>query len=140
MSCVIRAYGKDFDVDAFVKDSALQRLIVVRGGEARDQSLRNPKPRQNEHSGMNISVSNREFSDINGQIEDAIRFLVENRQELQRLRSFAGLDTLTMDFPIEERDAAFQSDAFPARLLLLLSGLDIGLAVSRYPKAKTSQS
>jgi hypothetical protein len=89
---------------------------------------------------MNISVSIREFSDLRGQIDDAIRFLSNNDQELQRLRDFPGLEEMELDFPVEERDVAVQSDAFPAQMLSLLSGLRIGLVVSRYPASDDPKS
>jgi hypothetical protein len=89
---------------------------------------------------MNVSVSTCEFSDLRGQIDDAIQFLSDNDQELQRLRDFPGLEEMELDFPIEERDVAVQCDAFPAQVLSLLGGLRIGLIVSRYPTSDDPQS
>ena len=82
---------------------------------------------------MNVSVSTREFSDLSGQIEDAIQFLSENSQELRRLRDFSGVEEIQLDFPIEDRDVVFQRDTFPNKLLVLMGDLGVGLAVSRYP-------
>ena len=82
---------------------------------------------------MNVSVSTCEFSDLRGQIDDAIRFLSNNDEELQRLRDFPGLEEMELDFPVEERDEAVQSNPFPAQVLSLLGALRIGLIVSRYP-------
>jgi hypothetical protein len=82
---------------------------------------------------MNVSVSTREFSDLKGQIEDAFRFLSKHEEELKRLGDSHGLDRMDLDFPIEEREAMFQSDSFPPDLLSLLGDLRIGLVVSRYP-------
>jgi len=89
---------------------------------------------------MNVSVSTCEFSDLTGQIDDAIRFVSNNDQELQRLRDFPGLEEMELDFPVEERDVAVQSDAFPAQMLSLLGSLRIGLVVSRYPATDDPQS
>src|SRR5260370_9405452 len=135
MSCVLRAYGANFDVDFFLKDSLLKPLIVYHCGKPRF-----PNSRRDEVSGMNIRVSIREFSDLRGQIDDAIRFLSNNDQELQRLRDFPGLEEMELDFPIEERDVAVQSDAFPAQMLSLLGGLRISLVVSRYPPSDDPKS
>jgi hypothetical protein len=82
---------------------------------------------------MNISVSTREFSDLKGQIEDAVRFLSKHEEELKRLRDSHGLDRMDLDFPIEEREAMVQSDSFPSDLLSLLGDSGIALVVSRYP-------
>lgn len=89
--------------------------------------------RRNEHSGMNVSVSTREFSDLKGQIEDAVRFLSDYEEEIRRLRDFSGLERMDLDFPVEDRDTVLQSDAFPPRLLSLMGDLRIALVVSRYP-------
>jgi hypothetical protein len=82
---------------------------------------------------MNVSVSTREFSDLRGQIEDAVGFLSDNKEEMRRLRDFPGLEGMDLDFPVEDRDSVRQSDAFPPQLLSLLGDLRIGLVVSRYP-------
>jgi len=87
---------------------------------------------------MNVSVSAREFSDLTGQIEDAIQFLIDNAQELNRLRDFPGLERIEVDFPVADRDVAVQRDAFPNQLISLLGKLRIGLVVSHYPPPASS--
>ncbi len=89
---------------------------------------------------MNISVSGREFSDLGGQIEDAIQFLAENGKELRRLRDFSGVEGIELDFPVEDRDVVFQRDTFPNKLLALMADIGIGLTVSRYPAPDIRQS
>jgi hypothetical protein len=128
---VLRATGKNFDVDEFLKTSSLDALTAFHRGEVRFPT--SSVTRKSEYSGMNVSVSTREFSDLRGQIEDAISFLSKNDQELKRLRDFPGLEGMDLDFPIEDRDMVYQCDAFPHRLLLLLGELHIGLVISRYP-------
>jgi hypothetical protein len=132
MSCVLRASGTRFDVDSFLRDSCLDALTVVHRGEVQFPKLATLQ-RITECSGMNISVSTREFSDLNGQIADAVEFLSRNDQELRRLRDFPGVEGIDLDFPVEARDVVFQSDAFPPHLLSLLGDLRIGLVISRYP-------
>lgn len=138
MSCVLRAQGADFDVDEFLATSPLKALVVVPRGHERTQGVR--RTVRHETSGMNISISTREFSDLTGQIEDAIRFLSDNNQELKRLRDFPGVERLDIDFPIDERDVVFQSDAFPWQLLALMGERGIGLIVSRYPTPDDQQT
>jgi len=81
---------------------------------------------------MNNSISTREYSDLSGQIEDAVRFLSDNNQKLKRLRDFPGVGRIDVDFPIHERDVVFQSDAFPSHLLALMGegGRGYCLAIS----------
>jgi hypothetical protein len=131
MPCILKATGTCFDVDEFLKVSSLDAMTAFHRGAV-------PFPttsvtRKSGYSGMNISVSGREFSDLNGQIQDALDFLTTNQEELRRLRDFPGVERMYLDFPIENRDVVFQSDAFPPHLLSLLGSLNIGLMVSRYP-------
>lgn len=83
---------------------------------------------------MNVSVSEREFSDLQGQITDAIRFLSENADELRGLRTLDGVEQVALDFPIQSRDVAVQRDCFPATLLALMGDLQIALIISKYPE------
>ncbi len=122
MGCVLRVWGKSFDVDAFLKASSFKPLTIWHTGESQLPAS-NPAGRRQQHSGMHISVSEREFSDLSGQIKDAISFLQTYHGELLRLK----------DFPVEDRDAAVQCDSFPPELLVLLGNLRIMLAISRYP-------
>ena len=132
MSCVLRASGTDFDVNSFLKSSSLEALTVFHRGEVQFPTSTVPQ-RKIERSGMHVSVSTREFSDLKGQIGDAVSFLSDNNEELRRLRDFPGLERMDIDFPIEERHVVFQSDTFPPYLLSLLGDLHIGLVISRYP-------
>lgn len=131
MSCVLRASGTYFDVDEFLKTSTLDVLTAFHRGEG--QFSTSSVTRRSEQAGMTVIVSTREFSDLRGEIEDAIAFLKHNDQELRRLRDFPGLQRMEMDFPIEDRDTVYQRDAFPHELLLLLGNLRIGLMISRHP-------
>jgi hypothetical protein len=131
MSCVLRASGSNFDVDEFLKTSSLDALTAFHRGGV--QFTASSVTRKSQHSGMNVSVSLREFSELRGQIEDAVAFLAGNDRELKRLRNFPGVERMDLDFPIEDRDMVFQRDAFPAYLLSLLGELGIGLIISRYP-------
>jgi hypothetical protein len=131
MSCVLRASGATFDIDEFLRNSSFDVLTAFHRGEV--QFPTSSVTRKSEYSGMSVSVSTREFSDLRGQIEEAVVFLTENDHELKRLRDFPGLERMDMDFSIEDRDVVYQRDAFPHQLLSLLGPLKIGLVISRYP-------
>jgi hypothetical protein len=131
MSCVLRASGTYFDVDEFLKTSTLDVLTAFRRGAGQFEN--SSVTRKSEFSGISVSVSTRETSDLSGQIDDAISFLSENDGELRRLRDFPGLERVDLDFPVEDRDIVYQRDAFPHQLLSLLGGLRIGLVISRHP-------
>ncbi|MGA2388859.1 MAG: hypothetical protein ABSF97_07860 [Candidatus Sulfotelmatobacter sp.] len=131
MSCILKASGTCFDVDEFLKVSSLDALNAFHCGET--QLPISSVSRTSQSAGVSVSVGAAEFSDLNSQIEDAVEFLTANEKELTRLRNFPGLERISLDFAVENRDMVFQSDAFPPHLLLLLARLNIGLVVSRYP-------
>jgi hypothetical protein len=133
MGCVLRVSGKRFDVDAFLSQSQLEPLTVWHHGEPRAPSS-SPTGLQNASSGMNVSVSTRVFSDLQGQINDSIGFLRTHSEELLRLKVFPGCESIEIDFPLEDRDVAVQTDILPPDLLSLLGSLGMTLAISRYPR------
>lgn len=45
---------------------------------------------------------------------------------------FPGIESRTLDFPVENRDVAVQCDVLPAQLLLLAGSLGIAIEISRY--------
>lgn len=140
MGCVLRAWGKDFNVDKFLVSSSLEPLTVWHIRDPRSP-ISNPSGRQHSNSGMNVSVSERAFSDLLGQIEDAMQFVRRNREELRRLNKTEGVEGICLDFPVEDRAVAVQRDTFPPELLAAIGDLGIQLAVSRYPSPdKTQQS
>jgi hypothetical protein len=131
MGCVLRVWGKICDVDAFLRESSLQPITVWHPGESQSPAS-NPTSRLQGNSGMHISISRCEFSDLAGQIKDAVSFLHNNHVQLLRLRNFPGIEGAVMDFPVEDRDVACQTDVFPFELLASMGDLRMALAISRY--------
>jgi hypothetical protein len=130
MSCVLRARGTDFAVDNFLVGSTLEPGAVFRRGQprsSRGSAILNA-------SGFHAIASEADFSNLQVQIADAVRFLEQNHSELERLVGFPGVEVVSLDFGIEERDVAAQSERFPPRLLLLLGNLGIELEFTLYPR------
>ena len=67
------------------------------------------------------------------QVADAVRFVEQNQAELARLVAFPGVEKVSLDFGIEERDMAAQSERFPANLLRVMGNLGIWLEFTLYP-------
>lgn len=134
--CILRAFGDAFDVDAFVTHSTLPLHSVFHKGERRFPT----SPRNQTcftTCGLQITVSDREFADLSGQIEDAILFLHTHRDELARLTAFPGVEKVRLDFPRDLRIGTdriwTQSDYLPPSLLRAAGNLDIGIVLSLYP-------
>jgi hypothetical protein len=132
MSCVLRADGSDFLVDRFLEGSELTPCTVYRMGEPRFTAIRS-QGKVHESSGFHVSVSDSDFDNLHGQIQDAISFLEKNKVELERLRTFPGVERLTLDFGIARRDISAQYDYFPPELLYLAGSLGVGIELSQYP-------
>jgi len=130
VSCVLRAIGTAFDVDAYLRDSPLVATAVFRRGEARASGQ--PNGPQWAASGLNIAVSDADGQNLDAQVSDALRFLREHEDELRRLGSSSGMEEMCLDFSVERRDVIAQSEIFPAELLWQAGALDIDLVVTHY--------
>jgi hypothetical protein len=138
MSAVLRATGRDFDVDAFLPASTLNACGVHRRGEPRFPGKQTDS-RQHERSEMNIVAS---FNEFTKQVAEATTFLLAHKDEIRRLVTFPGVETVTLDFGIERRDVVVQSDHLPAALIRVAGALGLSLELSQYPPpdAKDEQS
>ena len=86
--CVLRAYGKNFDVDTYMTKSRLEPCLVYHRGE--------PKKRTKKYkwttSGIHVPVSNTSFENFRRQVRDAIKFLINNKAEIKKLTKFKGVE------------------------------------------------
>jgi hypothetical protein len=135
MSCVLRAIGAAFDVDAFLADSGLRAETVFHRGTPKLPG--SPDGATWSASGLNVSVSDHGgLDDLALQVRDASRFLNQHEDELRRLGGFPGVEEVCLDFGIRRRDVAMQTDVFPADLLWQAGALDIDLVVTHYAVAE----
>ncbi len=132
MSCVLRAKGSDFLVDRFLEGSELIPCDVYQKGEPRSPANK-PQGNAHESSGLHVEISEADFDNLQGQIEDAISFMKQHKSELERLCKFPGVKGVCLDFGIAKRDVVAQYDYFPPELLYLAGSLGIGIELSQYP-------
>jgi len=131
MSCVLRAVGVEFDVEAFLGGSPFRAYAVYGKHDAAPAAASSGRART--PSGFGLAVSDAEPEDLRGQIRDAILFLDYHEDELRRLGSFPGVEIIALDFGVRFKDGAGQTDSFPSELLWRAGALDITLQVSHYP-------
>ena len=126
MSAVLRAYGTNFDVDAFRIGCTLEICAIKRKGDPIRPSSSPTGPRF-PWSGVHIPVSDAAFDDFPRQTVEATAFLRAEFKQIQRLCQWPGIESVTLDFGIERRDAAVQCDVLPAELIAVagLLGLEI---------------
>lgn len=135
MSCVLRVGGSGFDVDEFLRHSSLKITKVFHEGERCGLSSE-----VRDLSGFNAEVSNKDFDNLEGQIDEAIHFVKMHRNELETIKEMSGVEG-HLDFGVEsrtgkvidEQEIAVWSICFPVELLKLLGKLDIGIEVTVYP-------
>jgi len=110
MSCVLRAKGTNFAVDEFLSKSTLKPVVVFRRGQS--QYPNSAPHRIPNASGFHAVASEADFSQLQVQIGDAVQFLEQNHAELARLVALPEVERVSLDFGIEERDVAAQSECF----------------------------
>lgn len=137
--CVLRASGSGFTPEDYLRSSGLSPYQVYHRGEPRSPRSRPDGPRF-EESGFKASVSDRGWSDLPGQIEDAIDFLRRHRDALERLRAAPGIEDVRLDFPyhlrIDGETVWAQFDYLPPTLLALAGALGVGIELSLYPPGR----
>jgi hypothetical protein len=127
--CVFHVSGEDFDVDAFLADSGLRPYRVHHRGEP-SRSGNYP------HSGFSLDVSDVD-GDLKAEIADATNFLSAHEDELLRLRGFAGVSDMRLDFGYYRREVVGQFDYLPPSLIALAGRCGIGIELSLYATPTT---
>jgi hypothetical protein len=132
MSCVLRASGVDFDVDAFLATCELEPITIYRKGEPRFPASQPEGPR-NLRSGVNFEASGADFSELKLTMEEALTFVRDHQAFIAALREFPGVESLTVDFGAEIHPPGWCSFNFGSELLLTLGTLGVSLELSVYP-------
>lgn len=130
MTCVLRIYGKDLDVDDLLAGTSVACDSVFRKGHRLGNS---PRMKPYERSGISIVVSEAGFDDLERQIAEVIAWLEVNRQALAKAVAWPGVDAAGLDFGIHMRNVYSQCDYFPASLVRLAGALGLGIELSQYP-------
>lgn len=132
MSCVLRAFGKNFEVDRFVSNSPLAVSSIWRKGEQRfAKSLTNAS--LNESSGLRVVASEAEFFDLSQQIDDVLLFLRLNQEYIKGLSAFPGVEGVGLDVGVDIHPPGWSSFTFPPELLRLAGEAGVSLCLSVYP-------
>ena len=81
-----------------------------------------------------FAVSVCEFTDLPGQVRDALTFLRMNRSDILSLMESKGAEGV-LDFPIEHDGEGFQFKTLPRPLVREAGALGLALEISLYPPA-----
>ena len=124
-------------VDHFLEESSLKPYDVYRKGEPRRRTETDSA--FHDSSGFKVAVSDAEFDDLQKQVADAIFFLKQNRQELERLCRFPGVEGACLDFALNKRDVFCQQDTLPAELLYLAGSIGLDIDLSQFPAVENAE-
>lgn len=129
MSCILRVVGEELNVKELLKINSKPDTYWVKG-EPRLLS----KPNSDKHirSGAHYYLSEADFNEFELQKEDVIKYLIENEDEMKAIQELSGLDDVYLDFGIELRDVAIQSDYLPPELIILAGKFGLGIRMSQF--------
>jgi hypothetical protein len=132
MSCILRAYGDNFDVKSFIAMNVLTIDSLWVKGEMRFPGSKVIQT-VNASSGVRIVASDAEFTELPKQIEDTVAFLREHHGAIGKLTSYPGVEAAVLDFCVNIYPPGWASFAFPPELLSLTGSVGISLCLSVYP-------
>ena len=130
MACYLRVYGDELNVKELIETLEVKPSKVWEKGLPRFKS--NPN-KLNKNSGFNIEISDAEWNEFEKQKEMAIEYLEIHKTILSSVISYSGVEGGYLDFGIEWRNEAVQSDSFPPILIKLAGQIGLGIELSQYP-------
>jgi hypothetical protein len=110
--CVLRAAGPSFTPRDFVAKFPV--AYVTTRGDA-----------------LNISISDRDGDEFDGQVADAIEYLKVHEDAIRVLLSQTGMRA-NLDFGVWNKEQWSQSCYFPVELVKLAGALSLGLEITTY--------
>jgi hypothetical protein len=89
------------------------------------------RPYRLERGTAHFKVSDREFEDLSGQVEDALEFLKQHSNDLQSVMASSAKGSL--DFAVSIPSQGFATRSFPASLVAAAGAVGLGLDLTAYP-------
>ena len=127
--CILKITSKQRSFKNFAKSTDLPIYSCYDKGEYRNETTKELY----EEYRLSLDVSDKEWDDFLGQIEDSIEFLNKNYEELHNL--ILDTDDAYLDFAIYSRldkDIVNQNDHIPKELIRLAGQLNLGIEMSVY--------
>ncbi|GAA5496221.1 hypothetical protein Rhal01_02403 [Rubritalea halochordaticola] len=128
--CVLRVTSSNQSFSEQLRSSKLNHYLTFEKGEP----LTPKSTKQRTDYGFSIDVSKRAWSDLDAQIQDAIKFLDTHHTELATIIESHESVEMTLDFPYEAKGHFVQTNFLPLELISLAASLKIGIALSLYSR------
>ncbi len=111
--------------------SKLKPYVVWHKGEPLYPRTK-PQGKKLPTSGFNCEVSRKGFGSLNGQINDAVRFLHKWQREILKLTRYPGVEEACLKFGIWKRDVVCQGTAFPPEIIQAAGRAGVGIVLCVY--------
>jgi hypothetical protein len=128
--CFLKVFS---EIDSFKKFKEETNLPVYSCYDKGEKS----KKRTFKDYWISFDVSNKEWDNFNGQVEDAILFLKKYKNEIGELLNRYSILDAYLDFPIYSRlddNIVNQNDHLPRELVTLAGELHIGIEMAIYSR------
>lgn len=130
--CVLHVTSETDSLAAFLRETEFPIYQSHEKGDVKTVGKRRPY----DDFGFSSAVSEREWIDLQGQIEDAHAFLREHQEALRNLTARHKITDIRLDFPYSCRlgeRVIVQCDYLPPEFIRLAGELGIGIELSHYP-------
>ena len=129
--CVLKVYSDTDSFKSFEKTTKIPVYSSYDKGESKGKSQVRTDYR------ISFDVSEKEWDDFEGQVEDTIFFLTQHFDDLEQLFKTHSITTAYLDFPLYSRlydDIVNQNDHLPKELIQLAGKLSLGIEMAIYSK------
>ena len=129
--CVLKVYSDTDSFKSFEKTTKIPVYSSYDKGESKGKSQVRTDYK------ISFDVSEKEWDDFEGQVEDTIFFLTQHFDELEKFFKTHSITTAYLDFPLYSRlygDIVNQNDHLPKELIQLAGKLSLGIEMAIYSK------
>jgi hypothetical protein len=131
--CVLQVYSDIESFKLFAKETNIPVYSTYEKGDYRNKT----KNLKRTDYRISFDVSDKEWDNLEGQIDDAILFLKKYFNEIEFLLSNDNISSANLDFPVYSRldeNIVNQNDRLPSELIILAGKLSLGITMSAYSK------
>jgi len=131
--CILKVYSDNESFESFSKITDIPIYSFYNKGERKNEKT------DDIHTDFRISfdVSEKEWDDIEGQIDDAILFLNKYKEQIKDLLTRHSISNVYLDFALWSRlydNVVNQNDYLPRELVKIAGELNIGIEMGIYAK------
>ena len=131
--CILKVYS---DTDSFKTFEKTTKIPVYSRHDKGEKKANKKRQVQTDYK-ISFDVSDKDWDDFEGQVEDTILFLTKYQKDIKQLFKTHNITTAYLDFPIYSRlygDIVNQNDRLPKELIAIAGKLSLGIEMAIYSK------